>query len=518
MKDTLPPHSIEAERAVLGSILLDPSTLETCQRVFGHRAVFYDLRHRTIYEAAQELRSKKKPVEIGSLTNALKHAENIKEIGGVAYLSELISATPAATSVEYYASLLTEKAELRELIRECTDIASKAQDANGDASEFISIAKARLSLMTQTNRGKLDGHHDWDRLSQMDINNDPNCLIGRRYLCRGHGAWMIGPSGIGKSSLLLQIAVVCCLGQRLYGIPCHRPLRVLVVQAENDDGDLAEMVQGLVQGMALDGFGEDSETLSRNLHIRTTTGRTGAAWCLWLRQEIESTGAELVLVDPLLSFAGIDVSRQDQCSTFLRVHLDPVLRETGAAMIAAHHTGKPPRKDGKAAAPTIYEQAYAGLGSSELVNWARACIVLEPAGDGIFRLTLSKRGQRAGATHPNGEPTRVVWLRHAQTGIYWEQLEPPEEQPEERQEQAKGGRPNKAQTLVCSNLHEVLSKIPSEGISGRKLGDELHSFSRKIGEQVSASTCREKVIDMLVKSQKIAFDDATQTYKRGANA
>lgn len=525
--DRLPPNSPEAEQAVIGCILTHPDCIDQCHERFGFRQVFYDLRNQALYNAMATLRQGKSPIDMATLPSALRHSGSLDKVGGVAYLTECMDAIPSAAALPHYLDIVMEKADLRELIQTCTELSTEAYDRNGDAREFLELAKARMAgFAADGPMGKLDGRHTWGHLADLDTNNDPNCLIGRRYLCRGHGAWLIGPSGIGKSSLLLQLAVAFCLGRPVYGVQGARPLRCLVVQAENDEGDLAEMVKGLVEGMGLDEFTDPGafQMLQANLHIRTTTGRTGSSWCAWLRQQIEATTAELVLVDPLLSFAGIDVSRQDQCSQFLRVYLDPVLRETGAAMIAAHHTGKPPKKEGgrQQAAPTIYETAYAGLGSSELVNWARACLVLDPVGDGHFRLTLSKRGQRAGATHPNGDPTRVVWLRHAAKGIFWEQMDPPEEpQEEESQKQERRqecGRPSKAKELACSNLHEVIAAIPPEGLSARKMGDALHSHSRKRHATVGLSTCRGEVLDLLVENGKLAFDESSGTYKRGKNA
>lgn len=523
--DRLPPHSPESEQALIGCILLDAAALDLCHARFRFRPAFYDVRHRTIYDAAATLHHAKRPVDIATLSDALRDAGKLDEAGGLPYLTECANATPSASSAAYYIEAVAEKAALREIIETCTEVATSAFESNGDAAEFLETARARLAAVGGApSRDNLDGRHTWAQLSELDTANDQNCLVGRRYICRGHGVWLIGPSGIGKSSLLLQIAVAFALGRSIYGIAPARPLRCLVVQAENDEGDLAEMVQGLVRGMQLDEFGADDDTLAGNLFIRTTTGRTGAAWCAWLRRQIEATGAEIVFVDPLLSFAGIDVSRQDQCSQFLRVHLDPVLRETGAAMIAAHHTGKPPRKEGggKPAPPTIYEQAYAGLGSSELVNWARACMVLDPVGDGFFRLTLSKRGQRAGASHPDGQPTRVVWLRHARQGIFWEQegapTEPDESEKPTPSTPLKGGRPSTAEQLAHSNLHEVLSVCPEAGESANQIGKRLHAYSRKHGKTVGERTCREGLLDLLIDCKKLRYDEATGKYLKGPNA
>ncbi len=70
-------------------------------------------------------------------------------------------------------------------------------------------------------------------------------LLGRRFLCTGGGLLFVGPSGIGKSSAGVQQDLLWGLGRPAFGIVPARPLRILTVQAENDDGDLGEMVRGV---------------------------------------------------------------------------------------------------------------------------------------------------------------------------------------------------------------------------------------------------------------------------------
>ena len=77
------------------------------------------------------------------------------------------------------------------------------------------------------------------------------------------------------------------------------------------------------------------------LAIYRDTVSTGTTFTKALRDLVVSHQADIVFVDPLLSFAGIDVSDQEQASKFLRHDLAPILLETGAVLVAMHHTGKP---------------------------------------------------------------------------------------------------------------------------------------------------------------------------------
>lgn len=362
--------------------------------------------------------------------------------------------------------------------------------------------------MAEISRQSLGAARSFADLCALDTTNDPNCVIGfrngntLRYLCKGKAAWLLGPSGIGKSSLEAQFAVGWAIGQPVFGIsPSKGPdgavrrLRSLIVQAENDDYDLAEMVQGVASAHGLHPGDERWADVTRNVLFRTETSSFGARFCTRLREMIDADRPDIVWVDPLLSFAGIDVSKQDQVTPFLRELLTPVLESTGAVMIGVHHTGKP--KDSKATKDwTAIDWAYAGIGSSELVNWARAVMLLRPVDGRDFELKLAKRGSRAGALHPDGEPaTSSVWLRQAVGRIYWEHCQPPEEpastamdasERPERRAAAKGaprpaGRPSKIDQALGLDWGSFVATLPVDGVSGREMHKLAEPWLAKVG-------------------------------------
>ena len=81
--------------------------------------------------------------------------------------------------------------------------------------------------------------------------NDPNELLRTGYVCRGGGVLLAAPTGIGKSSWAMQAMILWAIGRACFGITPTRPLKSLLIQAENDDGDLAEMRDGVIAGMDL---------------------------------------------------------------------------------------------------------------------------------------------------------------------------------------------------------------------------------------------------------------------------
>ena len=156
--------------------------------------------------------------------------------------------------------------------------------------------------------------HTFEQLFGYTPEDDASTLVGDRWLCRGGQLLLLGQSGIGKSSYTLQQAMTWALGMPFFGMKPRRPLRSLIIQAENDMGDMAEVVQGvmayvvagskMIQRVALD-------ELKRNIVVARVTAQTGEAFIEVVRELIARHGPfDLVYGDPLLSFIGDDISQQ----------------------------------------------------------------------------------------------------------------------------------------------------------------------------------------------------------------
>lgn len=352
-----------------------------------------------------------------------------------------------------------------------------------------------------------------ETLAGFDAGKDANAILGSRWLCRGGSLLLVGQSGTGKSSLAVQMAVCWALGRDVFGIkhPSGKPLKSLFVQAENDLGDLAEMMQGVLAGLGISAFSDDFDLLKRNLIFVRDTTHTGFEFTKAVGKLIDRHKPDLVFIDPLLSFIGDDISKQSVCGQFLRNWLNPIADATGVVWVMVHHTNKPSMDKGAKAGWKTADHAYAGSGSSELTNWARAVMTLGMLDDGEFELKLAKRGMRAGACEPDGTPTTRLFLKHAETGIRWDQCTAPPPAPE-----TKGKKLTKVEKLATSNLHEILAAIPDEGESAIALGERLRDFSRKVGNTVGLTKCRTDLLDALIANGKLAYDAGK--YRRGPNA
>lgn len=287
--------------------------------------------------------------------------------------------------------------------------------------------------------------HTFEQLFAYTPKDDASTLVGDRWLCRGGQLLLLGQSGIGKSSYTLQQAMTWALGMPFFGMKPRQPLKSLIVQAENDMGDMAEVVQGVmsyvVAGSKLDQR-TALEQLKRNIVVARVTAQTGEAFIEVIRELIAKHGPfDLVYGDPLLSFIGDDISQQAVASHFLRELCNPLAFEHNFAWVWSHHTGKPQSDSKSRAHWNANDYAYIGLGSSELTNWARAIAVLQTTKhEGIFKVLMAKRGNRAGVVDEHGHPTTDIIIKHADRGLHWEPATLPEETEEEGKSQGKSGR------------------------------------------------------------------------------
>ncbi|MBU3665725.1 MAG: hypothetical protein FGM15_07605 [Chthoniobacterales bacterium] len=317
-------------------------------------------------------------------------------------------------------------------------------------------------------------------LSVYDISNDPNSVLGNRWLCRGGSLVIVGQSGIGKSSLCMQLMILWALGREAFGIAPTRgkPLKSLLIQAENDIGDLAEMYQGVRQGMGL--TPEEERLLDSRIIIYRNTTHTGPGFVQMTSKLIDRHKPDIVWVDPLLNFIGDDISDQKVISEFCCNQLNAISHRTGVIWALLHHTGKP-SKDPKAGSHwTASDLAYSGLGSSALTNWARemAVILRVPMPEGApptFQFSMTKRRKRAGLRDMDENPTDTIFVRHSSgPGICWEQCAQPPKPSKGAASYSTGkrGRPSKFEeaafraalsefggSLTRQNQNEVAEKL-----------------------------------------------------------
>jgi AraC-like DNA-binding protein len=354
-------------------------------------------------------------------------------------------------------------------------------------------------------------HEDFDLEDLLDYNtdNDPNTVLGNRWICRGGSFVLVSQSGIGKSSLTTQLAIGWSSGRTdlTLGIPAIKPLRQLIIQAENDQGDLAEVAKGVVHGFDLSA--EDRRNVKPLVRWRRMRGTSGEHFLDQLEEELfechaRGEAVDICWIDPLINFLGGKVDMES--ATAFTSRLDVIGQELGTIFGIIHHTGKPAKDELKMTATDL---AYAGIGSSGLTNWAREIIVVKrehtAKGEPLAaEMTMCKRRLRAGlATMAedgeggSGMPTESIYIRHASDGnIRWEQCAKPSSGSQQSGGKQTGGayragkgggRPGRKSSYSEEHRALVVAAINEHG--GRIIPvDALEALSRKLGK--SKSTVR----------------------------
>src|ERR1017187_7879396 len=137
------PHNIEAERSILGAVLLDNSALNAAVERLRSEDFFLP-QHRQIFERMIQLGEKQQAIDVVTLMEDLSRRGELEAAGGIAYLSQLADGLPRVTNVEHYARIVKEKAVLRSLIFSASVIQEQALAAGDDADTILDRAESTI--------------------------------------------------------------------------------------------------------------------------------------------------------------------------------------------------------------------------------------------------------------------------------------------------------------------------------------------------------------------------------------
>ena len=152
-----PPHSVEAEQAVLGGLLLDPAAWENVADVVTQQD-FYRPDHQLIFDAIGALAGAGKPCDVVTVSQHLESTGKLESAGGLAYLGSVARDTPTAANVRAYAEIVRERSLLRQLIRAGTDIAADVYNNKGEsARDLVDRAEQRVFDIAEGSFRKREG-------------------------------------------------------------------------------------------------------------------------------------------------------------------------------------------------------------------------------------------------------------------------------------------------------------------------------------------------------------------------
>jgi replicative DNA helicase len=147
-KGNVPPHDLEAEKAVLGAVLLDNAVFATVSAAVV-ASDFYHPAHAVIFECMLALNARGEPIDIVSLSAELRNRERLNAVGGMQYLGELTETTPTVANAENHGRIVADLAQVRRMIGVAHDIVSRGYGERGAADAFLDYAAAQVFAVAQ---------------------------------------------------------------------------------------------------------------------------------------------------------------------------------------------------------------------------------------------------------------------------------------------------------------------------------------------------------------------------------
>lgn len=217
------PHNLEAEKCVLGAILINNQAFNQAAEVIDSSDFFRDA-HRRIFEKMIALTDRSEPVDLVTLNDELGRSNELEGVGGPAYISGLTDGVPRSANVEYYAKIVKEKATLRRLIQSATDVLTRAYDGEEDPDDLLDeaersifqIADARMRSGFIKLSELVDSSHQMlEKLEQHRglVTGVPSGFVDLDKLTSGFQpadlVIVAARPSMGKTSLVMNIAAYC---------------------------------------------------------------------------------------------------------------------------------------------------------------------------------------------------------------------------------------------------------------------------------------------------------------------
>jgi replicative DNA helicase len=202
----VPPHDVEAEKSILGSILIDSAAVHLVAE-FLKPIHFYSRENTKIYEAMLSLFEKQQPIDIMTLKNELKLQGSLRTVGGSSYITKLVESVPTSAYVQYYGHIVKDQYVKRKLIEVSSRTVEKAFEEKGEIKSLIDYAEGEIFSLAQENVHK-------DFIPLKDVLNDSfdrlNEVMNNADSVRGIPSGFVDLdkklSGFQKSNLVILAA------------------------------------------------------------------------------------------------------------------------------------------------------------------------------------------------------------------------------------------------------------------------------------------------------------------------
>jgi replicative DNA helicase len=359
------PHNVDAERAVLGAIIINNNAFYRVIGTIDTESFFKD-GHRKIFAAMRRLAEQSRPIDVITLREELVHSGDLQDAGGIAYLSSLIDVVPDIANVEWYAELVKEKATMRRLILMSNSVMRAATDSTNLPAEVLNLAEKSLYDIAEGSTDK--GFVSLDRITRMNmaaieqIHANPGRLV--TGLPTGYDRFNEMTSGfqpgdliilaarpsMGKTSFMMNMAESIALpgkdgqprnGDRLYSVGVFSlemskeqiGLRIL----SSESGVSNHLIRsGMLSERNWRELAEASARLAKGkIFIDDTPGMDPMEMRAKARRLKQEAGLDMIMVDylQLMAIKGKIESRQQEVAQISR-SLKAIAKELGVPLLS----------------------------------------------------------------------------------------------------------------------------------------------------------------------------------------
>ncbi len=388
--DRIPPHSLEAEEAALGAVLLSRDAAEAVTSLLLPDD-WYKPGHQHIAQAVRELMADDDPVvDVVTVAEQLRREGLLEEVGGVAYLAGLMNATPSISSATRYARIVKDAAVLRRLLHTAVAI-SELGYSSDDPSAAVAQAGELLSRMDAGDVATLSSLEVADLKALLASDLQP---MQPTLLTRSDGGSLLYPGKVHT------VQAEPSTGKSWLGLfACVQVLALGGSAGMLDYEDVASTA--LSRLLAL---GADPAAIAERFYYAQPTGRFGPAERLDLFRAVERMNLDIVVIDGVgesLSREGLSEDKADDVLRWADLLPRPIAR-TGAAVLLIDHVAKDPEQRGRWA-----RGSGAKLGMSDGATYqAKVRIPFSRHRAGRFDLIVAK--DRPGGVGAIGETVATV--------------------------------------------------------------------------------------------------------------
>ncbi|MDD6255798.1 MAG: replicative DNA helicase [Eubacteriales bacterium] len=338
--ERIPPHSDEAEKSVLGAVMMDKNALFDVLEILKPED-FYSEIHAEIFDAVRDLNRRSSPVDSITVKEELQKRKKLQMVGGPAYIASLSSGVPATANAGSYAQIIREKAVLRRLIEVSSNIIDRSFAASSDTEKVLDHAEREILDISRFSQ-----KHDYTALKDVLWTNmeDIDAMAGRSGELTGLTTGFVDldarTSGLQKSDLVI-VAARPSMGKTAFALNIAQnaavkaSASVLIFSLEMSKEQLGQRLLSMESCIELsrlrtgDISREDWEDLNialdklsdTNVFIDDTPGISIAEMKNKCRRMKAEKGLDLVVVDylQLMSIEGSKEGRQQEVSTLSRM-------------------------------------------------------------------------------------------------------------------------------------------------------------------------------------------------------